>query len=479
MAAYVFGDLAGATVTSGGTTAPASGTTETWTVSGASAVPSLAAGQRMAVADPSAKGEVIDVTAISGTTWTVTRGADSTTPLAHSPNFTVVNVISAGFLGAAQQRSPNAVVLTIDGTQTPGSGGTGVKGNFQPWVELAPGSTATVTWVMPDGSVITGLKPTINYSTTSTYTVTMVVTDALGNDASWQVTGFNAGYDDGIDYSTDGLGTAKNWTDYQLTLTGAANVKCLTGLTYFAAEHAGLTGTLDLTGLAQLTNIEVYGCNLNYVLDAGCASLRRRNVESCNLTEQNLNFCAPTVKDVRAAIQNSSHGATGGTLTQIRQVVPFARLWHYCLRDQTVTELADISTMLPVVQQLWIWNTGSTGTCAPASSALTSLQAYGNSYTALDMTNAPMTTANAAMDMHSCQIATVTGLAGCTGLLTIDLSSNLLPQAQVDSVLSAVNGWGTSNGTLNLGGTGNAAPSSTGLSTVTTLQGRGWTVTHN
>ena len=53
------------------------------------------------VADPAAPSEMIAVTNVSGTTWTVTRGAESTIPVQHAAGFTVYQVTTAGFLGAA------------------------------------------------------------------------------------------------------------------------------------------------------------------------------------------------------------------------------------------------------------------------------------------------------------------------------------------------------------------------------------------
>ena len=50
------------------------------------------------VADPASPSEVIAVTNVSGTTWTVTRGAESTTPVTHTAGFTVYQVVSAGAL---------------------------------------------------------------------------------------------------------------------------------------------------------------------------------------------------------------------------------------------------------------------------------------------------------------------------------------------------------------------------------------------
>jgi hypothetical protein len=47
-----------------------------------------------------ASGEIIAVTNVSGTTWTVTRGAESTTPVAHGANFTVQNVVTAAVYAA-------------------------------------------------------------------------------------------------------------------------------------------------------------------------------------------------------------------------------------------------------------------------------------------------------------------------------------------------------------------------------------------
>jgi hypothetical protein len=64
---------------------------------------------------------------------------------------------------------------------------------------------------------------------------------------------------------------------------------------------------------------------------------------------------------------------------------------------------------------------------------------------------------------------------------TIRLENNLLPQSVVDALLQAVVDGGKSAGTmvLNLGGTGNAAPSAAGLDNRDILVARGWTVTVN
>ena len=95
-------NLAATTVTSGGTGAPASGTSETWTVASSAMFGTAATGvSQFHVSDPAAPSEMIAVTSVSGTTWTVTRGAESTVPVGHTGGFTVCQVTTAGFLAGA------------------------------------------------------------------------------------------------------------------------------------------------------------------------------------------------------------------------------------------------------------------------------------------------------------------------------------------------------------------------------------------
>ena len=94
------------TVTSGGTDAPVSGTVETWTVASSSEFPAASSTAspptQFHVADVAEadNSELIAVTNVSGTTWTVTRGAESTTPVAHASGFTITQAVTAGALGA-------------------------------------------------------------------------------------------------------------------------------------------------------------------------------------------------------------------------------------------------------------------------------------------------------------------------------------------------------------------------------------------
>ena len=104
LAVEVFGNLPTTTVTSGGTTAPAGGTQQTWTVQSSALFPAVSSSAtpptQIHVADISLNSEIISVINISGTTWTVIRGAEGTTPVAHSAGFTVYQVVTAGWLGS-------------------------------------------------------------------------------------------------------------------------------------------------------------------------------------------------------------------------------------------------------------------------------------------------------------------------------------------------------------------------------------------
>ena len=64
-------------------------------------------------------------------------------------------------------------------------------------------------------------------------------------------------------------------------------------------------------------------------------------------------------------------------------------------------------------------------------------------------------------------------------LKSITLNNNLFTQTSVDNILLSAVSAGAVSGSLNIGGTGNSTPSSTGLTYVSTLINRHWSVTTN
>jgi len=102
--AEIFTDLATTTVSSGGTDAPSGGTVENWTVASSSSFPAASStavpptGFHVVDTAAGAGSEIIAVTNVSGSTWTVTRGAEGTTPVTHTAGFTIRNTVTSGWL---------------------------------------------------------------------------------------------------------------------------------------------------------------------------------------------------------------------------------------------------------------------------------------------------------------------------------------------------------------------------------------------
>ena len=118
-----------------GTDAPSSGYSESWVVTSSSAFPAATNAATPTVifhvADPAKPTELIAVTNVSGTTWTVTRGAENTTPVAHASGATFYQVVSAGDLGAMKQATgavsedfsfSNSLTTTVVASYQPISG---------------------------------------------------------------------------------------------------------------------------------------------------------------------------------------------------------------------------------------------------------------------------------------------------------------------------------------------------------------------
>jgi hypothetical protein len=108
VAVELFADQPSTYVTSGGTDAPVSGTVETWVVASSSEFPPVSSSAtpptQIHVCDPAVgyQTEIVLVSNMAGATWTVTRGAEGTTPVAHLAEFTVVQVVTAGALEQLQ-----------------------------------------------------------------------------------------------------------------------------------------------------------------------------------------------------------------------------------------------------------------------------------------------------------------------------------------------------------------------------------------
>ena len=244
--------------------------------------------------------------------------------------------------------------------------------SFAPRVELAAGSTAQVVWQDNAGvQLATGVAPTISFDGAETRQV------RLWCSHPGDVRSLNLGFDHTQDAGRDGPGAAYDRAAQQIS--GITGLGVLTGLRQFMAANTALTGHLDLTGLSQLLYVECFNADLTSVALTGCTALNRLCLESNRISSLDLNPVAGNLYDLRAAEQ--WEGIPGHALDFVPLTQAMPHLWHYCVRDQTVTRMVPLS-LLPAMEQYWIWNTDQTQAVAPTSAVLNSLIADNNHYEA-------------------------------------------------------------------------------------------------
>jgi hypothetical protein len=112
------------TVSAGGTTAPVAGTSETWTVATSTGAPAAATAvaqfRVVDAADTNTPPEIMIVTNVSATTWTVTRGGEGAAPWAHAAGWIAIPVLTAaGLVNLPPLQvgtpAPANVPLTVNG----------------------------------------------------------------------------------------------------------------------------------------------------------------------------------------------------------------------------------------------------------------------------------------------------------------------------------------------------------------------------
>jgi len=173
------------TVSSGGTTAPSSGTSETWTVVSSTMFPAAVTGTSQFHVVDAATGytsEIIAVTNVSGTTWTVTRGAETTTPVAHLAGFTIYQDVTTGFLGSLGGGGSVSSVFGRSGAVVATSGdytAAQVTGAAELSGAAFTGALSTTPVTLTDAATIT-----VNAAASNVFRVTLGGNRTLGTPAS-------------------------------------------------------------------------------------------------------------------------------------------------------------------------------------------------------------------------------------------------------------------------------------------------------
>jgi hypothetical protein len=177
--------LGAGTVTSGGTTAPSAGTSQSWTVTATVAFPVASTSATppgfFYVTDVAANSELMLVTVApggtgSGQSWTVTRGADGTTPVTHSAGFSIVQV--AGGQSMRGFQSPNWLNVVTEFGADP----TGSADSTTP-IQNALNAAPTTGWqvYLPPGTYKTGPLTVPGYVTFAGAGVSSVLSAKAGS----------------------------------------------------------------------------------------------------------------------------------------------------------------------------------------------------------------------------------------------------------------------------------------------------------
>lgn len=370
---------------------------------------------------------------------------DSLTPAVSDTTVTPVGLSSPTYetSGISYGNEP-AVGITI-----PSYGST-----FNPLLEVT--GTPEILWTFSDGTTSTEASPTKDYGTAATRDNVLTVTP-------WSaVVGLNFGY--GAD---DGGST-------EITTHAAQDIGNITGLDYvadylqyFCASRNTHLTALDFTDFTALETVECFATtNLASITLTGCTAIQRVCVESCSIPTLNLTGMT-TIQDIRYAEQ-------GVTATL---VLPAAApgLWHICVRDNAGLTMP-MTLVYPSLRDVWIWGCGLSGALVVESGTLASLYCYDNALTSIDLADSILTGGCEFWGSGNGSLTSVSLPASPTFRL-FDGRNCSLSNTNVNAILDGLAGTTVEDGTVQLTGTNNGAPSSS--DSIDILTARGWTVETN
>lgn len=324
---------------------------------------------------------------------------------------------------------------------------------FSPILTVADG--AVIEWTFHDGTTSSSASPTKNYGSTGNRENRLTVTP-------WSaLTEVNIGYDGGDD------GTLPNPHLVQQNVTAVDGMEYMAPYLRVWASSQNPVTSLDFSDFISLHTIECFLCqqmtsvNLSHTLSLVRANFEDNNLQSLDLSE------SPSLEDLR--------GANNG-YTEIVWGDVGENVWHICTRDNPQLNVNfPVMSHFPLLEELWIWNDNQTGTFAPTSTVLRSVQAYDNHYTAADFSGLFPAGRAAEVNVNGNELTSL-NISDNPGLMWLYARDNNLGRDAVDAVLHelATVAGGHNSGVLDL--RGNTAPSATGFADVAILQARGWTV---
>ena len=253
-------------VTSGGTTTPASGTSESWTITGLSGVfPAVSSSASPPTfcrcVDPNKPTEILWITNISGTTATVTRGAESTATVNHGSNFQLELLLTGGGLGNLSQGWPGEINTVASKTAN-------YTCTASDNVLLCNASSGAFTITLPTAVGALGRTYTVKKTDSSTSAVTIATTSSQTIDgATTRAISLQYGY---IEVTSDGsnwqvvswYNGTDPWHDLAPTLSGWSQRSSAHPLQYRFVPNmlnaVQLVGSVSGTALASGTQTLCY-----------------------------------------------------------------------------------------------------------------------------------------------------------------------------------------------------------------------------
>jgi hypothetical protein len=369
----------------------------------------------------------------------------------------LISLFAANCSGSDSVKSDEEVVFVTAGS------------SFSPVITVE--GTPEILWTWADSTTSSSAAPVKKYGSDAERTNRLSV-------KPWSaVTRVNIGYDEG-DGGSPGI---EHVPDQHVTAVQGMRVLA-TNLRQWCSSYNDIK-TLDFSGFVMLDTIECYlSSSLESVNLADTPLLERACFENCSLKALDLSG-SPKLRDLRGALNDYStinFGAIG------------ADIWHICVRDNpqmTNQHLFKDMSQFPKIRELFIWNDNQAGALVIHSSVAggITVQASGNHFTSADFSGALTDPSGYSFVDLSANALTTVKINGCWQLVQLDVSGNMLNEAAVDDILQTLdelrrersNVASRINLSIDIGGSGNAAPSADGLVHAANLGAKGWTVTVN
>ena len=228
--------------------------------------------------------------------------------------------------------------------------------------------------------------------------------------------------------------------------------------------------SLNFNDFINLETIEYYNSTaFQYISLENTTNLKRLCAEENVLQTLDLSGCT-ALQDIRVSMND---------LTDIIFPIGSTQFTHICFRDNPqITNPTLFSNMenYPLISELFIKSTNQNGILSIHRTFDNSINfmAHDNYYTTIDFLGAFQDETGWAEIHLANNIINTINIDGCDQIKHLDLNPNNLSSESVDEVLQNFDGFGTTNGYIDL--RGNATPTSIGFAYASSLEAKNWIV---